>query len=96
MDGDQDMISRGFADHIKRWLADSGLVARVIIPYRKIFCVVLLAEGQSRKWVVFWQPSNTGHNDKTRVVRFYDWNSIPTRYQRHLKDTVDRWTSKPK
>lgn len=66
--------------------------AIVVVSKRALF--IIGKDTDPHKWVLFWDPTTKSVKGGTGVVRFYDWEAIPTKLKISVNEAFAKWKAK--
>jgi hypothetical protein len=84
-----------FKEAIEKWLSANKLKGKAMLFATSRWCLVLCADSQPHNWIVFWSPYVHGRLTSfyDNIIRFYDWESIPTKNRKPLAAMLSLWES---
>lgn len=78
-------------DTARKWMRSAKMTGEVILAVSKRTLFIIGKEDDPYNWVCFWDPSTNSRKGGTGIVRFYDWEVLPTRLKNSIKETFAVW-----
>ena len=75
----------------KKWMQSVRMTGEVILAVSKTTLFVIGKDSDPYKWICFWNPTTHSINGGTGIVRFYDWDAIPSRMREGIRETFSLW-----
>jgi len=79
---------------VKRWMTAAKMAGEAIVVVSKRSLFIVGKDADPYKWVLFWDPTTKSVKGGTGVVRFYDWESIPTKLKISVNEAFAKWKAK--
>jgi hypothetical protein len=73
------------------WMRSSKMTGSAMLAVSKKALFIIGKDGDPYKWVCFWDPTTHSVLGGTGVVRFYDWEAMPSRLRKSVRQTFKQW-----